>query len=113
MENCKKCHESIKSGKYCKECRREKNRLNYEGNIKTWRIKYKTECLDYKGGKCEKCGYSKCLSALEFHHLDPKEKDFNISRNKKRNFEMVKKELDKCILVCSNCHREIHEEMKK
>ena len=58
------------------------------------------------------CGYSACLSALEFHHRDPKEKDFGISRHKYLNREETKQklriELDKCDLICSNCHRERH-----
>ena len=51
--------------------------------------------------------YDKCMSALEFHHLDPKEKDFSISTNIK-SLDLIKKELDKCILLCANCHREEH-----
>lgn len=76
------------------------------------RKKIKDLSLEYKGGKCEKCGYSKCKSALEFHHTNPEEKDFSIGqKGETRSWERVKKELDKCILVCSNCHREIHENM--
>ena len=67
----------------------------------------KIKCVEYKGGKCEICGYDKNYSALEFHHLDPNEKDFTISK-KNSSWENIKKELDKCILICANCHREIH-----
>lgn len=75
------------------------------------RKKLKILAIEYKGGKCEKCGYDKCKAALEFHHLDPNEKDFGIaSKGYTRSWEAVKKELDKCIMVCANCHREIHEE---
>ena len=70
----------------------------------------KKALVNYKGGKCEKCGYNKCLRALEFHHLNPNEKDFGISTNVK-DFNLLKQEVDKCILVCSNCHAEIHEEL--
>ena len=52
--------------------------------------------------------YLSCMSALEFHHLDPKQKDFSISQQKLKNLDELKLECDKCILVCSNCHREIH-----
>lgn len=55
------------------------------------------------------CEYNRCYSALEFHHKDPSEKDFTISKHPNWKFERLKPELDKCILVCSNCHREIHE----
>jgi len=72
-----------------------------------WRKRKKIELVKYKGGKCEKCGYNKCIYALEFHHLYPNDKDFTIS-GKSWSFERLKKEVDKCIMVCSNCHTEIH-----
>ena len=71
--------------------------------------KLKQLAIDYKGGCCEKCGYNKYNGALEFHHLDPSKKDFTIGHSKLSTFnEKIKEELDKCILVCANCHREIH-----
>lgn len=73
------------------------------------RRKLKDMAIEYKGGKCEKCGYNKCNGALEFHHLNPEEKDFSISSSgTTKSFERIKIEIDKCILVCANCHREIH-----
>lgn len=73
------------------------------------RDKTKEILVEYKGGKCEICGYDKCISALEFHHKNPQEKDFGIgSKGYTRSIEKNKKEVDKCILVCANCHREIH-----
>ena len=70
---------------------------------------FKKKCISYKGGCCEKCGYSKYDGALEFHHLDPNEKDFGISRARHTAFsDKTKLELDKCILLCANCHREQH-----
>lgn len=71
------------------------------------KLKYKLKAVDYKGGKCQICGYSKNISALEFHHLDPTQKDFGISETR-HSWEDTMKELDKCIIVCSNCHRELH-----
>ena len=74
------------------------------------RRKVKTLLVEYKGGQCEKCGYDKCIGALEFHHLDPTKKDFGISSNGNTlKLDIMKKEADKCILVCSNCHKEIHD----
>lgn len=72
------------------------------------RFEVKKYIVDYKGGKCEICGYSKSLRALEFHHKDPSEKDFNISKFLKID-EKVLNELEKCMLVCSNCHAELHD----
>jgi hypothetical protein len=70
----------------------------------------KIMALEYKGGKCEICSYNKCVTSLDFHHLDPSKKDFAISKNgHTRSWEKTKIELDKCILVCKNCHGEIHE----
>ena len=67
--------------------------------------------IAYKGGKCERCGYNKTPRALEFHHLNPEEKDFGISEILTRSIQSLKDEVDKCILLCSNCHAEIHEEL--
>jgi len=69
----------------------------------------KQKAVEYKGGKCQCCGYNKYIGSLAFHHLDPKQKDFSIARRgASKAWETVKKELDKCILVCQNCHGEIH-----
>ncbi len=65
-------------------------------------------CLDYKGGKCQICGYDKYNGALEFHHTDPEQKDFNLSDFSVYNLNNIKKELDKCVVLCANCHREVH-----
>lgn len=78
------------------------------------RDKIKTLLVEYKGGQCEICGYNKCVRALEFHHLDSSKKDFGISeKGYTRSLEKNKQEVDKCILVCSNCHSEIHEGLIK
>lgn len=66
------------------------------------------KAVQYGGGQCQLCGYKKCVSALEFHHRNPLEKDFNPSRGYKLRWAALKAELDKCVLVCANCHREIH-----
>lgn len=68
----------------------------------------KALAIEYKGGKCQICGYSKYQGALELHHIDPKQKEFSISRRgHSRSWERVKREIEKCILVCANCHREV------
>lgn len=67
--------------------------------------------IAYKGGKCERCGYDKSSRALEFHHLNPSEKDFGISKVLTRSIQSLKEEADKCVLLCSNCHAEIHDEL--
>ena len=70
----------------------------------------KEMAIAYKGGKCCICGYDKCKSALDFHHKNGEVKNFGLSvRGLTRSWVRTKKELDKCVLVCANCHREIHE----
>lgn len=71
--------------------------------------KMKQKLVDYKGGKCEVCNYSRCLSSIDFHHRNPKEKDFGVNGHYNMAFEKLRKEVDKCVLVCRNCHGEIHE----
>ena len=85
---------------------REKKVSNVEA-VESWRKRKKKTLVEYKGGKCQCCGYSRCIEALEFHHLNPNIKNFTIS-GKSKSFNSLKSEVDKCILVCSNCHKEIH-----
>jgi hypothetical protein len=92
-----KKHSSV----YCKKCTTEQ--------VVERTKKLKQEMVDYKGGCCQVCGYKKYIGALDFHHLNPNEKDFTIAHIRQYKFDdIIKNELDKCILVCSNCHREIH-----
>lgn len=72
------------------------------------RVGLKNKCLQYLGGKCSVCHYNKCERALEFHHLDASKKEFQISGAHSRSWSSLEKELDKCILLCANCHRELH-----
>ena len=72
------------------------------------RFLLKEKCVSYKGGECQLCGYSKCKEALDFHHIDESTKSFGISGSHARSWKVIEAELDKCMLVCSNCHREIH-----
>jgi hypothetical protein len=64
---------------------------------------------------CRICNYRKCLSALEFHHIDSTQKDIAISRLISGNWSVasIKKEMRKCVVLCANCHREVHEELKE
>jgi len=63
----------------------------------------------YKGGKCMICGYKRYLGALDFHHRNPKQKDFGLSvKGLTRSWKRIKKEINKCVLLCANCHREVH-----
>ena len=68
----------------------------------------KLEAIEYLGGKCLDCGGEFHSSVYDFHHLNPNEKEFKPSALFGNKFETLKKELDKCVLLCSNCHRIRH-----
>lgn len=87
----------------CKTCEMDFNR------------KKKFKVIQEAYGKplqCVRCGYNKNYSALEFHHLDPKTKERGI-RGTHAKLSNIKKEIEKCILLCSNCHREEHNPLMK
>lgn len=118
--------ESIKSGfKTCTQCKISLPFPNNfyiakSGHVHSWckqcsndisqekQRQRKIELVEYKGGKCVCCGYNNYVGALDFHHIDPLKKEFNISHLRTYSLDKIKPELDKCVLVCSNCHREIH-----
>ena len=70
----------------------------------------KLELIGLKGGRCEKCGYDKNYSALEFHHREPEHKRFQLDLRalSNRKWDLILEEIDKCTLLCSNCHAELH-----
>lgn len=72
------------------------------------RRELKRRAVAYMGGKCACCGYDKHPGVLDFHHIDPATKEFSISqKGMTRSWEKIQRELDKCIMVCANCHREL------
>ena len=92
--------------------------INPEGKSKTKERNQKNRYIrrdKYKnslGGKCQCCGYSKCMDALQFHHKDPSQKKFGISEamwgHDKRTEQELEEEIKKCVLLCANCHAELH-----
>jgi predicted nucleic acid-binding Zn ribbon protein len=120
--HCILCN-NILTGKQTKFCSKRCKNLLYQ---KTIRVKFKEKIgisiqsikgLKLKllfiyelGGCCSICGYNKNISALEFHHKNPNDKLFNLDSRtfSNRNIEIIKIEINKCILICSNCHQEIH-----
>lgn len=74
----------------------------------TYRDRRKQRIVDVMGGQCALCGYNRCNEALELHHLNPKEKDFDIAANPCVSWDKTSAEIKKCILLCANCHREVH-----
>ena len=113
---CLKCNQDFapqknaNQRKYCYNCvpaDSYTNGASIRQLIKQW-------SLEYKGNQCQLCGYNKCSEALDFHHLNPEEKEFNLSdRNIKLDWPEIQKELDKGIILCANCHREIHAKLNQ
>ena len=85
-------------------------KMSYQ-NIKDYRQRLKERAIYVMGEKCQCCGYNKCITALEFHHLIPEQKDFSFGSNTNKSWADTREELKKCILVCANCHREIHSDL--
>jgi hypothetical protein len=92
-------------GVLCKK--RFKHQAGRSAKPKNYSARRKSRCVEYKGGSCQGCGYNRCVQALQFHHRNPAEKDFAISE-KNQAWPVVKAELDKCALLCANCHAEVH-----
>lgn len=83
--------------------------MSYEG-VKNWRTQTKSMLVESLGGKCCNCGYDKCNGALDFHHIDPSIKEYNISDMLRRLMKtaLIVTEAKKCVLLCRNCHAEYH-----
>lgn len=107
-------HDGVQS--FCKHCAREYHRSNYSKRYsekynarnEERRAKHLALLNEYKKTiKCTLCSETE-LVCLEFHHVDPSEKDFTIGASMQRSWESIKREIDKCVCLCSNCHRKVH-----
>lgn len=74
---------------------------------------YTCDYIEYKGGRCERCGYDKYREVLEFHRRDHDAKLKGVARLLNRRWSVIQTELDKCDLLCANCHREVEVEKKQ
>ena len=103
------------SRKYCFECSPSYQKGGSKSKtISAIRKAMKQEAVKRFGGKCSICGYNKSIWALQFHHNDPSEKEFSLSsEGGSCSWESFWEEAQKCILVCSNCHAELHEQLNK
>lgn len=132
MKKCSKCglekenlefnkHSNSRDGltSWCKTCVKEYTKKDYENNKEKYITKHKTIRKEKKRWvdeikstlKCEKCGENH-IATLDFHHIDPNEKEFGIARNYFSK-EKILKEIEKCVVLCSNCHRKLHWEEKQ
>jgi hypothetical protein len=115
------CVKNLQRRKFCFECSpfgskntrdltkpqtpRRKQNIRYTQDR---RKKVKEQAIKYKNSKCALCGYDRCIYSLEFHHIDSDLKKFTIAHAAyQRKWSEVLDELDKCVLLCANCHREV------
>lgn len=85
---------------YCKKC--------HNDNKTKKSIENKKRAVEYLGGKCSNCGYEKYYGALSFHHINSLDKGDNFKNLRFLSWENIKREIDKCVLLCHNCHSERH-----
>lgn len=110
---CQVCQNNLPENrtKFCSDqCKSkgQKNSIYYYQMERGWRRKLKL--IELLGGKCQSCGYNKCTRALSFHHIKPEDKLFNLDiRNiSGTTWDKIIKEVEKCQLLCLNCHQELH-----
>ncbi len=101
QNTCELCGKPNKYDKYdrkhCPSC-----------NTKIRRIRLKMKLVEMFGGKCQRCGFDKHIAALEFHHQDPSQKEFQLAAGGTTSWEKLKEEAKKCEMICSNCHQIEH-----
>jgi hypothetical protein len=120
--------------KICKICKNElplesfgKNGKAKDGHIRRkakclkclqeWeRSKFQERIFKIVGGrdkvKCQSCGYDKCIAAIDFHHINPSTKDHLVSGMKNYSEKKLRSEIEKCMMLCCMCHREVHAGMR-
>ncbi len=106
---CFNCHMEIHSGLHLDIFNLERSKTYNAKYMQKMQNTNKMESVRYLGGKCIQCGYDKCLRAMNFHHRQPKDKLFSIGSRRDLLLVEISKELDKCDLLCANCHQERHE----
>jgi len=117
--NCVICSKELSGAKkmYCSNACKQKHhyhRIKEQTNtyhsqtIRGWRRKL--EFVNLKGGCCQICGYNKNLAALQFHHREPSKKELKLDLRHFSNnsIQKLKVEVEKCNLLCANCHLEEH-----
>jgi hypothetical protein len=112
FKECSKCKSNKKMSEF--HFKKTENRYNswckscvYKLQKNRWKLR-KLKAISLFGGKCTICGYDRNISALAFHHKNPKQKDFNWNKLRLLKWSTIIEELKKCQLVCSNCHMELH-----
>lgn len=114
FKKCSKCGRELPLTEFHKNGFNKKGQQQYRGYCKSCankreseRYYQKKEYIETFKEKCAKCGDTRKY-VLDFHHKEPSEKDFTIGQLKKGSLDLIKKEVDKCVVLCANCHREFH-----
>ncbi len=109
--NCIICNSALtgKQTRFCSLACKNKHHQSYEAQ-KRRGLSRKLALVKEHGGRCVQCGYNKNLAALTFHHAELGEKDFKLDMRSlsNRRWKAIHTEADRCILVCQNCHAELH-----
>lgn len=119
MKKCESCNKNLQGNqrKYCSgACKQKAHWYKVKEQRNTYHaqtiraLTRKIEFINKLGGCCTVCGYNKNISALDFHHINSEQKSFPLDAKRLSNTNKNKllEELDKCVLICSNCHREHH-----
>ena len=119
---CKECKEELPRSEFVSEGTAPSGFKRYSARCKTcytkhsrkyWNRSQLFEYVETVKVECERCEYKTCNAALEFHHKDPSKKDGAISEmiRNRRSLKSVKREIEKCVVLCANCHRELHHDV--
>ena len=113
MKHCSRCQETKKNEEFNTDNKAQSGlssscKLCNKNRSAQFRREFKETCIDYLGGECWSCKGEFPVSVFDFHHLDPAQKDVEVSKLTFKPWDEVVAELDKCALLCSNCHRQAH-----
>lgn len=114
MKTCTQCGQTKPITEFHKAGLNPSGTQRYRSTCKTCanareaeRYREKKNFIDTQKTKCAKCGDDRPY-VLDFHHRDPNEKEFTIGKIKKKDCDVLQSEIDKCVILCANCHREFH-----
>jgi len=115
MKKCMICNKTLRGqqrkfcSRTCKNTDTNGRHQSYVAQQRRARMR-KLDLISLKVAKCERCGYRNNYAALQLHHPNPREKEFQLDSRtlSNRRWDVVLKEAGKCLLLCSNCHAEEH-----
>jgi len=114
LKTCSKCNQLKELSEFQNDVRHQDSKQSWCRQCgyaakKVKRAENKRKAVDYLGGKCQMCGItSECLDIFDFHHRNPLEKESSLNVLVNKSWAHIQPELDKCDLLCSNCHKITH-----